>query len=166
VLAAKHKIDETTSLKWWKEAFEYGACTVPVLDIVTFETHLRKSNGLLKPRGNCTTTSPWGYLLHALAINPGDGVLRGSLPWTFAERRSVTWLIFTGWENNEKKTRRSKATDNDVVDVVSLSVCSTGVLLMKTTSSRNSKTIVSPCNRQTMCPKLATGSTTTRFLPM
>jgi hypothetical protein len=79
VLAATNKIDETTSLKkfigaWWKEAFEYGTCMVPV-DIETFETHLRMSNGLLNPRGDCTANSPWGYLLQALAINPGNGVL-------------------------------------------------------------------------------------------
>lgn len=79
-LEANNKRNERSSLKkflgsWWKEAFEFGACMVPVLDIGDFEKHLQQTNGVLKPRGNCTAGSPWGYLLHALAINPGDGIL-------------------------------------------------------------------------------------------
>jgi hypothetical protein len=80
VLEANNKINERISLKkflgpWWKEAFEYGACMVPVLDIEEFEKHLQTTNGVLEPRGNCTADSAWGYLLHALAINPGDQIL-------------------------------------------------------------------------------------------
>ena len=80
VLEANNKRNERSSLKkflgpWWKEAFEYGACMVPVLDIEEFEKHLQTTNGVLEPRGNCTAESPWGYLLHALAINPGDQIL-------------------------------------------------------------------------------------------
>ena len=80
VLEANNKRNERSSLKkflgpWWKEAFEYGACMVPVLDIEEFEKHLQTTNGVLEPRGNCTADSPWGYLLHALAINPGDQIL-------------------------------------------------------------------------------------------
>jgi hypothetical protein len=80
ILEASHKRNEKNSLKkflgpWWKEAFEYGACMIPVLDIEEFEKHLQMTNGVLEPRGNCTADSPWGYLLHALAINPGDQIL-------------------------------------------------------------------------------------------
>ena len=80
ILEASHKRNEKNSLKkflgpWWGEAFEYGACMIPVLDIEEFEKHLQKTNGVHEPRGNCTADSPWGYLLHALAINPGDQIL-------------------------------------------------------------------------------------------
>ena len=46
-----------------------------MLDIDRFETHLEKTNGVLTPRGSCKADSPWGYFLHALAINPEDNIL-------------------------------------------------------------------------------------------
>jgi hypothetical protein len=80
VLEAMQKRDDTKPLKkfigaWWEQAFEHGACMVPVLDVENFEEHLKKANGQLQPRGNCPATSPWGRLLHALAIDPGDHVV-------------------------------------------------------------------------------------------
>ena len=80
VLDAVNKKNERDSLKrligpWWSQAFERGACRVPVLDIEKFESHLEKTNGVLTPRGSCKADSPWGYFLHALAINPEDGIL-------------------------------------------------------------------------------------------
>ena len=59
VLEANNKRNERSSLKkflgpWWKEAFEYGACMIPVLDIEEFEKHLQTTNGVLEPRGNCS----------------------------------------------------------------------------------------------------------------
>ena len=80
VLDAVNKKNERDSLKrligpWWSQAFERGACRVPVLDIEMFESHLEKTNGVLKPRGSCTADSAWGYFLHALAINPEDKIL-------------------------------------------------------------------------------------------
>ena len=80
VLDAVNKRNERDSLKrligpWWSQAFERDACRVPVLDIEKFESHLGKTNGVLTPRGSCTANSPWGYFLHALAINPEDKIL-------------------------------------------------------------------------------------------
>lgn len=94
LLRALNRRDETNSLKkflgpWWGEAFEHGLCMVPVLDIKNFEQHLQRTNGVLQPQGNCTAISPWGYLLHALAINPGDGILTwkpaGGARWDMLE---------------------------------------------------------------------------------
>lgn len=80
VLQAKNKKNERDSLRrsigpWWNQAFEHGACRIPVFDIDRFEMHLGRTNGRLTPRGSCLADSPWGYLLHALAINPEDEVL-------------------------------------------------------------------------------------------
>ncbi|KAJ9494523.1 hypothetical protein H2202_009955 [Exophiala xenobiotica] len=80
ILAAMKRRDETKYLKkfigpWWEQAFEHGACMVPVLDVKDFEKHLQHKNARLQPQRNCTASSPWGRLLHALAIDPDDLVV-------------------------------------------------------------------------------------------
>jgi hypothetical protein len=95
ILEANHRRNERNSLKkflgpWWNEAFEHGACMVPVLDIEDFERHLQRTDGVLTPIGNCTAESPWGYLLHALAINPGDKTL------TWKPASGESWDMPTG----------------------------------------------------------------------
>jgi hypothetical protein len=80
VLEARNKRDETNHLKkvigpWWKQAFEHGACMIPVLDVDDFEKYLQRKDGQLHPQGNCVAISPWARLLHALAITPTEQVL-------------------------------------------------------------------------------------------
>jgi hypothetical protein len=122
---------------------------VPVLDIKIFEAHSEKNNGLLEPRENCTATSRWDYLLHALAINPVDGVLTwkpaSGRCWDMPEGKlamDVRGAAFCHLVNLYRMGEQGE--ENLEVDVVSLLVGSTGVLLMKTTSSRNSNPIPSP----------------------
>ena len=79
-LQAQQKRNERDALKqkigpWWDQAFERGACRIPVLDIDEFEKHLERNNGILTPRGTCKADSPWCNFLHALAINPEDHIV-------------------------------------------------------------------------------------------
>ena len=155
VLEANNKRNEKNSLKkflgpWWKEAFAYGACMVPVLDVDEFEKHLQKTNGVLEPRGNCTADSAWGYLLHALAINPGDQVLtwkpasgalwdslRAHSQWMFEERCSVTWSIFTIWKPQARRRIQLRACVKYAASVVSRLVGFHGKARMRVTWSLN-----------------------------
>ena len=89
VLAAKNKKDEKDSLKrflgpWWDQACELNTLQVPVLGKEDLEGYLKRTNGVLVPEGKCKAHSPWGYVLHALAIKPEDNILT----WKFASGKA------------------------------------------------------------------------------
>ncbi|MCJ1327966.1 hypothetical protein MMC10_004641 [Thelotrema lepadinum] len=66
--------------EWVLEAFDsQGRRLRPVLRVGAFKDHLNRHAGKFKPSGKCKSSLAWTYLLYALDIRPGGGVLE----WKF-----------------------------------------------------------------------------------
>lgn len=51
----------------------------PVLEKVSFWDYLVRSQGILRPKGECKATAAWAKLLYGLGITPNDGIVTRTL---------------------------------------------------------------------------------------